>query len=693
MATILKNIFKFFIIGILGIVIANSCKKFDYGTSINAVKTIGYNNVLQITATVSAKILTDNGSKIISRGICFSTSKNPTIDNSKKADLAAGLGDYSCILINLLPSTTYYTKAYATNAFGTAYGNELSFTTQAATVPIISETTAANTVSATSAKSGGVITNNGASEVLSRGICYSTSVTSPTISQSKTNDGIGIGTFISSLTSLTPNTIYYIRAYATNSIGTGYGDVKSFSTSQITVPSGIISSLASFNQISANAGGTIASDGGGAITARGVCWSSGTTTTPTIANSKTIDGAGIGNFSSLLIGLLPGTIYYLRAYGTNSAGTAYGNIISFTTSPIIIPVGVSTSSVSAITQTSASSGGIIASDGGATVTSRGVCWSNTNSAPTILNSKTLDGTGIGGYTSAITGLIAGTTYYVRAYATNSAGSSYGNLLIFTTASATIPVGVTTASITSISQTAAVSGGSVTSDGGASITARGVCWSSITASPTIINSPSSNDGTGTGLFISSLTALTANTTYYVRAYATNIAGTSYGAFITFTSLPPPLAGQNYQGGIIAYILKNGDAGYIAGETHGIIAATSDQSTGAAWGCSGVSVSTNTSLGAGKNNTALIIKNCTSSNIAALICDNLSLSGFTDWFLPSSDELYKLYLNKGLIGGFSGAYYLSSSQYTVSTALNYNFNTGGLFTISKSTIGYVRAIRQF
>ena len=95
-------------------------------------------------------------------------------------------------------------------------------------MPIISSTTAANLVTATTAKTGGIITNSGASNIISRGVCYSSTATIPTIANTKTNDGTGIGTFVSSLTGLTVNTTYYIRAYATNSVGTAYGDVNHF---------------------------------------------------------------------------------------------------------------------------------------------------------------------------------------------------------------------------------------------------------------------------------------------------------------------------------------------------------------------------------------------------------------------------------------------------------------------------------
>jgi photosystem II stability/assembly factor-like uncharacterized protein len=187
------------------------------------------------------------------------------------------------------------------------------------------------------------------------------------------------------------------------------------------------SSITNINFNSALSGGNIIDDGGNAITARGVCWS--LSQNPTITDSKTNEGTGIGSFSSSITGLNPNTKYYVRAYATNSLGTAYGNQDSLTTSASI-PI-LSTTSISNITSTSATSGGNITSDGGATVTARGVCWSICQN-PTTANNKTTDGTGTGSFTRNITGLIPNTTYYVRAYATNSVGTAYGDEKSFTT---------------------------------------------------------------------------------------------------------------------------------------------------------------------------------------------------------------------------------------------------------------------
>jgi len=279
---------------------------------------------------------------------------------------------------------------------------------------------------------------------------------------------------------------------------------------------------------SVTTGGSIAKDGGAAVIEKGICWN--TTAGPTIDNNPVKAGNGLGNFSITISGLNPGITYYVRAYATNSEGTAYGNEVTFTTP--IVPSTITTIAVSAITGSSASSGGNITIDGGGAVTARGVCWGKTTNPTIDLPTKTSDGIGVGSFVSLLSALTPGTKYYVRAYATNYAGTAYGNEVTF--ASLIITPIITAASITLITATTASSGGNITFDGGASVTARGICWST-TFGPTIANSKTS-DGNGIGSFTSLMTNLSPNTTYYVRGYATNSAGTAYTDNVTFKTLP-------------------------------------------------------------------------------------------------------------------------------------------------------------
>ena len=197
-------------------------------------------------------------------------------------------------------------------------------------LPAVS-TTVASSVTSTSASSGGTVTSSGSeTSVTARGVCWSTSA-NPTINDSKTTDGTGTGTFTSSITELNSNTTYHLRAYAINGDGvTGYGDNREFTTSSLTAPTVTTTNVSSITTTTASSGGDITSEGSTSVTARGVCWS--TSANPTINDSKTTDGSGTGSYTSSIIGLSTSTTYHIRAYATNTAGTAYGSDKTFTTS-------------------------------------------------------------------------------------------------------------------------------------------------------------------------------------------------------------------------------------------------------------------------------------------------------------------------------------------------------------------------
>lgn len=292
------------------------------------------------------------------------------------------------------------------------------------------------------------------------------------------------------------------------------------------LPTVTVTEVKDITSVSAVAGGEVLSDGGAEVKSRGVCWSP-TNVNPTIADSKTSDGTGLGVFNSSIEGLMPGTVYYLRAYATNVAGTAYYSQASFKT--IAIAPLLTTTDFSLITANTFNSGGVITNDGGSPITARGICW-DIFPNPTLSNNHTSDGTGIGSFISSVTGLSPVILYYFRAYATNSIGTAYGNpLSVKTLAGLSI---VTTKTVTSIGSTSAVSGGIITSDGGVPILASGVCWS--TANDPTINDNKTNEGTQSLSFSSSITGLVKETKYYVRAFATNSVGTAYGSTNSFTT---------------------------------------------------------------------------------------------------------------------------------------------------------------
>ena len=489
--------------------------------SLPTIFTKSVSDITPSSAVCGGIVTSDGNDSVTARGVSWSTSQNPTINDNITAD-GSGMGSFTSFLTGLIEETTYYVRAYAINNAGIAYGAQHSFTTTALIQLPTVTTNAVSNITSTSVICGGNVTSDGGTTITARGVCWGTSQ-NPTVSGSHTTDGSGAGIFTSSITGLTAGTTYHVRAYATNSTGTAYGEQQTFTTTTpIQLPTVTTDAISDITDSSATCGGNVTSDGGANITARGVCW--GTSQNPTISGSHTADGSDAGVFTSSITGLTAGTTYHVRAYATNSVGTAYGEQRTFTTTiPIQLPT-VTTDPISDITNSSATCGGNVTSDGGATITARGVCW-GTSQNPTISGSHTADGSDAGVFTSSITGLTAGTTYHVRAYATNSVGTAYGEQRTFTT---TIPIQlptVTTDPISDITNSSATCGGNVTSDGGATITSRGICWST-SQNPTLADNQTT-DGSGTGSFSSYLTGLTTGVIYYVRAYAVNTVGTAYG----------------------------------------------------------------------------------------------------------------------------------------------------------------------
>lgn len=241
----------------------------------------------------------------------------------------------------------------------------------------------------------------------------------------------------------------------------------------------------------------------------------------------------------------------------------------------------------------------------------------------------------------------------------------------------------------------VGGGNVLFDGGFPVLERGICWST-SSGPTTALSTKTNNGQGIGSFASPfpLQSLNPSTTYYIRAYVVNSAGTYYGNEVTYTT-PNHAIGLNFQGGILGYIFQPGDSGYIAGEIHGLIASPSDISDGIGWGCNeSVLGGTSVALGTGASNTAVVSSACGTST-AARVCSDLVLGGYSDWYLPSIDEALKLYENRVSIGGFTSIYnYWSSSEINAANAYIVNVNAGtGAESNGKVNYSAVRAIRSF
>ena len=305
-------------------------------------------------------------------------------------------------------------------------------------------------------------------------------------------------------------------------------------------------------------------------------------------------------------------------------------------------------------------------------------WGLTNAYGNTANAtlSTVTGatnTAVSGNLTALTG---NTTYHYRVRASNAVNVTNSSDMTFSTLAPVLPI-VTTSNFSDVKGNAAKAGGSITSDGGSPVTAQGLCWS-ISTNPTITNSLTSS-------FTATMTGLLPNTTYYVRAYATNLSGTGYGNEISFIS--GKVIGSTFTGGLVFY---NDGAG------HGLVCAPTDQSSGTEWGCYGTLIGgTLTALDTGFANTNAIVAGCTTPGIAAKLCDTLTLGGYTDWYLPAKDELNLIYVNLHTqsLGGFASNYYWSSSEYVANLAWLQYFSVGYQNYYNKLYTFYVRAVRAF
>ena len=482
------------------------------------VSTVEVSNVTYNAATCLCNVSSDGGLELYERGVCWGLETNPIL---KVPAEGTETGNYTVTIEGLDLNTDYHVRAYAINEKGISYGEDLPFRTTDGKPTVT--TSGITEITSTSAKCGGNVTDQGYSPVTERGICWSTSH-EPIATGNHATSGTGTGSFICEMTDLTPNQTYYVRAYATNSKGTAYGDEVDFMAME-GLPSVETVDVTNVTTSGAKVNYKVTIEGGLEVDEHGVCWSE-SNTIPTINDHYVSGGNGTGTFSVDLTGLNPGTKYYVRAYAKNEqGGEAYGTAKDFTTEATLPTV-----TTDGIEGTTAH--GTVTADGGKPVTERGICW-GLNHNPTTADLHDSNGTGLGSYAVPLTDLQPGKTYYYRAYATNEMGTAYGLEGPPLVVEANPPT-VNTGEVSNIQQTTAQGSGNVTDGGGAEVTERGVCWST-SPNPTIANSHADDGVGGLGNFTVPMTGLTANTHYYVRAYAKNREGKiGYGNQTDFTT---------------------------------------------------------------------------------------------------------------------------------------------------------------
>ena len=261
-------------------------------------------NVTYSSATFKGAIASIGSAKVSKHGFCWSTSEEPTVSSTGICNLGDSekAKDFTYNTASLEPSTTYYVRAYAENIEGISYSNQMKFQTTGTPQLATVETGAVSNIQSTQAQITGNIISLGNTDGLSQyGHVWNTKQ-SPTISNSKNQLGSteSTGTFNSTLTDLSPNTKYYVRSYAVNSVGTSYGNEVSFTTSYADV----VLSTGSINNITHNTAtcnASITSKGGHTITEKGFCW--GASSKPTLSNNSITSSSTSDTFSANISGL------------------------------------------------------------------------------------------------------------------------------------------------------------------------------------------------------------------------------------------------------------------------------------------------------------------------------------------------------------------------------------------------------
>ena len=416
-----------------------------YGINLSIGKTsnLTYNSV-RITGDIKSF---NPSSPVVQHGHCWAKSNNPTINDSKtELGPRTGAGIYQSELTNLESGTTYFVKAYFTNENGaTSYHpSVVSFRTTELTAPVI-KTGNPSSQTESSFIISGIVETSGGSMIVQYGHCWSNINSIPTTADEKNQLGnleVANFNYSSTLSNLTPSTVYFVRAYAKNSFGTSYGNIVQVTTNNIAGTP--IVKTDSISISTAQVYGTLLNLGNTTeVSEHGFVYSSDNSL-PDINSTKLNLGTRntTGRFNGTLSNLIGNTSYNIRAYARNENGISYGTNLQFITVSNIAgtPI-VKTDSISNIQKITAQVYGTLLDLGNtAKVSEHGFVYSSDNSLPDINSTKLNLGTKntTGNFNGTLSNLIENTSYNIRAYARNENGISYGDNLQFMTTMA-VPV--------------------------------------------------------------------------------------------------------------------------------------------------------------------------------------------------------------------------------------------------------------
>lgn len=577
------------------------------------LNTLKMGDITASTAVFNGEIVDVGYPEYTERGFVYSEQQQPNENNTIQLLTSTVTKDatFSQQAVGLTLGKTYYVRAYARNNVGIAYStNQVSFTTSAVSGKVDMVNIDDINLSTHTAVAHAKVTNVGDPAYSERGFVYSNVNTTPTIYNSIVKvDGSGLGTFDAQLTELERESTYYVRAYIKNEAGITYSEqTTSFTTEEsLATVTTLEATDIDRTTLSAVLHGNITFAGNPAYTERGFVYST-EYTTPTINDSKVVvEGLSLGDFEARVTGFSNTKVTYVRAYVTNSKGTAYGDSVSFSTAPVAGTVEMEKITDINLSAHTAMAHAKVTKDGEPAFSQCGFVYSSTNAEPTMYDKVITLKAGAKSYDAQLTDLLRETTYYVRAFIKNDTVVTYSSNTVSFKTTESLP-SVTTLEATDEDRAthSAVLHGNITFVGDPTYTERGFVYSTEYENPTVNDSKVVVSGTGMGEFEARVSGLSGEYKTYVRAYATNSKGTAYGE--TVTVLEPDFV-----------VLKS----------------------------AGIAVQ-KTDIGSGYYTSM------------SDLCKNSIEGGFADWRLPTIEELATLYNLKSTIGGFRSAVYWSSSM---------------------------------
>ena len=497
--------------------------------SLPSVSDMTVSAITSTSARFAAAVASHGGDTVSEVGFYYSTDSAVDVQNSTQVEMSYSTDSFMKTVENLAVCTKYYVKAYVKNSAGIAYSPVISFTT-AADIPVVNTIAVSEITESGAVLSGTVVTDNG-SAVTERGFVWLKGTDVPTTSSNRVKAGGTTGDYTVAISDLDPNQKYSFRAYAINSVGTSYGEIKTFTT-VAGLPKLSALGVSSVTTTSATFTSTVTSHGGETVGSVGFY----------LSTSIPIDKEKAQKFPMAYVedrftytveGLSVGTQYYVMAFASNTAGETVNAEVAFKTVSTVPTV--VTKDHSEITSSSVKLSGEVLLDNGEPVTERGFLWLKGQTEPTASSAKLKAEGTLGEYTSALTGLDPNQSYSYRAYATNSKGTAFGEVKNFRTLAALPEVKIQ--GIFEITSTTAEIDAIVTYHGGETPYEAGFLYGmTSTLDPATASKAVASNVSDNGTFYYNLNALTRATQYYVKPYAANSAGTSYGEVVDFKTLP-------------------------------------------------------------------------------------------------------------------------------------------------------------